>query len=204
MPRTRQVAVALLLSMAAAGACAEEATDFAIDPVHTRVLLAVDHAGFSQALGTVSGSSGRVRFGEGWTGAGVDVRVPLRRLDFGDARWNAAVQDLLGTDRHPEARFVSTAVTPRDARQAEVCGELTLGGTTRPLCLQATFNALKRHPLPPFRRTVGFSATATLDRSAFGLDRWASMVGREVQLRIEIEAARGPGMPASDTATPTP
>jgi polyisoprenoid-binding protein YceI len=173
------------------------------------VLLAVDHAGFSRALGTVSGTTGRVRFAEGWEGAEVDVVVPLRALDFGDATWNDAVRGLLATGRHPHARFVSTRVTPRDARSAEVCGDLTLAGTTRPLCMDVTFNALKRHPMPPFRRTVGFSATARLDRTGFGLDRWASMVGRDVELRIELEASRGIGAPSptpatSDTETPRP
>jgi polyisoprenoid-binding protein YceI len=203
MPRSRPSSILLLatLALCAATAHADEPADFAVDPVHTRVLLAVDHAGFSRALGTLSGATGRVRFAEGWAGAEVDVRLPLRRLDFGDARWNDAVQDLLGTDRQPEARFVSRTVTPRDARTAEVCGDLTLHGTTRPLCMQATFNALKRHPMPPFRRTVGFSATALLDRTAFGLDRWASMVGRDVELRIELEASRGIGAPATG---PTP
>ncbi len=206
MPRPRHAVLAFLVATClAAPASADEAVDYAIDPVHTRVLLAVDHAGFSRALGTVSGSSGRVRFAEGWSGAEVDVALPLRRLDFGDSAWNAAVQDLLDTERHPDARFVSTRVSPRDARSAEVCGELTLHGVTRPLCMDATFNALRRHPLPPFRRTVGFSATAKLDRAAFGLDRWASMVGGEVELRIELEASRGIGAPSpTPTSSDTP
>lgn len=207
--RPSAVALPLVLALGCGAARADEPADFAIDPVHTRVLVSVDHAGFSRALGTVSGSSGRVRFAEGWAGAQVDVAVPLRALDFGDARWNAAVQDLLGTDRHPQARFISTRVTPRDARTAEVCGELTLAGTTRALCMDATFNALKRHPLPPFRRTAGFSATTRLDRSAFGLARWASLVGMDVELRIELEASRGLGAPtlappSPNMETPTP
>ena len=199
MPRARPAVAALLAATAcvAAPARADEPVDFAVDPVHTRVLLAVDHAGFSRALGTLSGTSGRVRFAEGWAGAEVEVSLPLRRLDFGDAKWNDAVQDLLGTDRHPDARFVSRQVTPRDERTAEVCGDLTLAGTTQPICMEATFNALKRHPMPPFRRTAGFSATARLDRTAFGLDRWASMVGREVEFCIELEAARGIGAPSA-------
>lgn len=204
MPASRPSRLVPLLGLLLAlPAAAEETVDYAIDPVHTRVLLAVDHAGFSRSLGTVSGSTGLVRFAEGWAGASVDVRVPLRRLDFGDARWNAAVQELLGTDRHPEARFESTRVSPRDAKRAEVCGTLTLAGVSRPLCLDATFNALRRHPLPPFRRTAGFSATATLDRTAFGLDRWASMVGRELELRIEVEASRGIGAPSPTSSTPS-
>lgn len=204
MPASRPSRLAPLLGLLLAlPVAAEDVVDYAIDPVHTRVLLAVDHAGFSRSLGTVSGSTGQVRFAQGWVGASVDVRVPLGRLDFGDARWNAAVQDLLGTDRHPEARFQSTRVTPLDARRAEVCGTLTLAGVSRPLCMEATFNALKRHPLPPFRRTAGFSATATLDRTLFGLDRWASMVGREVELRIEVEASRGIGAPPATPSSPS-
>lgn len=191
--------LAAWLSLASAASAAP--AEFAIDPVHTRVLVEVDHAGFSRALGTASGATGTLRFDEGWSDAHVDVRVPLGRLDFGDARWNRAVRDLLGTERNPDARFVSTRVTPRDAKHAEVCGEFTLNGVTRPLCMAATFNALARHPMPPFRRTAGFSATARLDRTAFGLDRWTSMVGREVMLRIEVEASRGIGAP---DAAPTP
>jgi polyisoprenoid-binding protein YceI len=204
MPSTRHAATALLASLALSGghARADDAADFAIDPVHTRVLVSVDHAGFSRALGTVSGSTGRVRFAEGWVGAEVDVAVPLRDVDFGDAKWNEAVRGLLATARHPQARFVSSRVTARDARTADVCGELTLAGVTRPLCMHVTFNALKRHPMPPFRRTIGFSATATLDRSAFGLDRWASMVGTDVELRVELEASRGIGAPPTTPAPP--
>ena len=73
-------------------------------------------------------------------------------------------------ERYPEARFVSTHVEPVDADHARVCGDLTLRGVTPPVCLDVTFNALKRHPLPPFRRTAGFSATATLSRKAFGIE----------------------------------
>lgn len=205
MPRPpRPVSVLPALLALATPAAAQQPEDFAVDPVHTRVLVAVDHAGFSRALGTVSGTTGRVRFAEGWAGAEVDVSVPVRALDFGDARWNAAVHDLLASGRHPQARFVSQRVSPRDAGSAEVCGELTLAGRTRPLCLDARFNALKRHPMPPFRRTLGFSATATLDRTAFGLDRWGSMVGRQVELRIELEASRGLGAPSAEPASTDP
>ncbi|GAB2523199.1 YceI family protein [Lysobacter humi (ex Lee et al. 2017)] len=183
-------AAAVLLLIAPFAAPAAEPEDFAIDPVHTRVMVAVGHADFSRALGTVSGATGRVRFSEGWAGAQVDVTIPLARLDFGDAKWNAAVQGLLGTAKHPEARFTSDRVTARDATHAEVCGTLRLRDVARPLCMEVTFNALKRHPLPPFRRTAGFSATAHLDRTAFGVDQWATVIGRDVEIRIEIEATR--------------
>lgn len=188
----------VLLLLASLAARAEE---FAVDPVHTRVMVAVGHAGFSQALGTVSGTTGRVSIEDGWNGAQVDATVPLDALDFGDAAWNRAVRGLLDVDRYPTVRFVSERIDVRDDRHAEVCGRLTLRGVTRPLCLDATLNAVKRHPMPPFRRTAGFSASARLDRFDYGVDDWPSVIGREVEIRIELEASRGIGAPKDTTSS---
>ncbi|MCC4607590.1 YceI family protein [Xanthomonas campestris] len=177
---------------------------YALDPVHTRVLFAVEHAGFSKALGTVSGSSGTLVFDpEDWASARLDVTVPLQRADLGDAKWNQATlaRNLLDAERFPDAHFVSTHVETSGENRAKVTGNLTLRGVTRPVTLDVTLNALKRHPLPPFRRTAGFSATATLSRAAFGVDAWKSMIGDTVELRIEAEAVRE-GRAADDAAPP--
>lgn len=191
----RAFACAALLALPGLAA-AGQAVGYALDPVHTRVLVAVGHAGFSQALGTVSGSRGWLLFDpDDWSSARLEVRVPLARLDFGDPDWNRAVaaRKLLDSERHPEARFVSTTVTGHDRRHATVCGELSLRGTTRPQCFEVTLNALGRHPLPPFRRTAGFSAHAVLSRADFGIDAWRSVIGDQVELRIEAEAVRDAG-----------
>ena len=194
--------VALLLAGACTAAWADE-EDYTLDPVHTRVVFSVSHAGFSKAVGTISGSTGTVRFDPGdWRRARLDVTVPLQRLDLGDGKWNTAVLagNLLDARRHPLARFVSTSVEPVDAQHARACGEMTLRGVTRPLCLEVTFNTLKRHPLPPFRRTAGFSATATVSRKAFGITAWPTVIGDEVELRIEAEAVRGRPRAPTDPA----
>lgn len=192
--------IALLVAAASStGVHAAEPETYSIDPVHTRVVFLVEHAGFSKAMGTISGSSGTLRFDrDDWRSAQLDVTVPVTRLDLGDEKWNAAVlaSNLLDGKRHPEAHFVSHTVDGLDADHARACGELTLHGVTGPVCLDVTFNALKRHPLPPFRRTAGFSATATLSRKAFGITAWPTVIGDEVRLLIEAEAVRGqPGPP---------
>lgn len=206
-----RLTLALLLAAAPIAALAAPQT-WRLDPVHTRVLFAVEHAGFSQALGTVSGSEGQLLFDpDDWTGARLTVSVPLQRLDLGDAKWNKAVMagNLLDTDRHPDARFVSTRVEPVDASHARVFGQLTLRGVTQDVELAVTVNAVKRHPMPPFRRTAGFSATTTLSRKAFGVDGWPSMIGDTVELRIEAEAVRDRNAgdmqdTPSDSSTGTP
>ncbi|MBB5881059.1 polyisoprenoid-binding protein YceI [Xanthomonas arboricola] len=179
---------------------------YALDPVHTRVLFAVEHAGFSKALGTVSGSSGSLVFDpDDWAAARLDVTVPLHRADLGDAKWNEATlaRNLLDAERFPDAHFVSTQVEASGQNHARVTGNLTLHGVTRPVTLDVTLNALKRHPLPPFRRTAGFSATATLSRAEFGIDAWKSMIGDTVELRIEAEAVRE-GRADDDAPQPQP
>ena len=180
-------------------------TTWQLDPVHTRVLFAISHAGFSQALGTVSGSQGVLRFDpQDWSRTQLQVTVPLDRLDLGDAAWNRAALagNLLDVKHHPAAQFVSTSATGPDAEHAQVCGELSLRGVTRPLCMEVTVNAIKRHPLPPFRRTAGFSATATLSRSDYGIDAWPSMIGDQVTLRIEAEAVRASRSAADELPEP--
>lgn len=216
----RRLTLAPLLCLAPLVAVAAPPT-YRLDPVHTRVLFAVEHAGFSNALGTVSGSEGTISFDpEDWSSATLSVTVPMQRIDLGDDKWNQATlaRNLLDAERYPEARFVSTRVEAVDADHARVIGELTLHGVTREVTLEVTLNAVKRHPMPPFRRTAGFSATTTLSRSAFGVDAWPSMIGDEVQLRIEAEAVRDrsaadpqdtpsveePGTPAQTDDSDTP
>lgn len=162
---------------------------YAIDPVHTRVQFSLDHAGYSRAIGTVSGSTGTIVFAPGgWTGARLDVSVPLARLDLGDAAWNRAALGILDAGDHPVARFTSNRIEPIGPLAARVCGDLTLHATTRDACLDVQFNQLARYPLPPFHRVAGFSASGQLRRSDFGIDGWMSLVGDVVELRIEAEA----------------
>lgn len=191
----------------------EEMPTYCLDPVHTRAMFVIEHAGFSKAIGTVSGSTGTLRFDPmRWSDARLEATVPLTRVDLGDAKWNKAVLagNLLDVERYPEARFVSTRVEALDERRATVHGMLTLHGTTQAIALNVELNAMKRHPLPPFRRTVGFSATGRLSRSAFGIDAWPSVIGDDVELRIEAEATRGAcggndsGTAATDSTSPEP
>lgn len=196
-------ALALSAPMLSMGANAQP-VEYRLDPVHTRILFAVSHAGFSHALGTVSGSSGTLVFDpQDWSSAKLSVSVPMSRIDLGDADWNraASARGLLDVAEHPVATFVSSRIEPKDPQHASVCGTLTLHGVGQNVCFDVTFNQLKHHPLPPFRRTAGFAATTTLSRKAFGIDAWPSVIGDDVELRIEAEATRNGTVPQGDQDT---
>lgn len=194
-------AAALCLAVACTGQAAAQARTYALDPVHTRVMFAVDHAGFSRAIGTVSGTTGVLRLDpDDWSGARVEAWVPMERIDLGDEDWNRATlaANLLNARRHPYAVFVSERIEPVDDTSARIHGTLTLAGATRPVTLDATLNALKRHPMPPFRRTAGFSAVTMLSRADFGITAWPGVIGSEIELRIEVEAVHAPDAEFTD------
>ena len=173
-----------------------------VDAVHSRVLVAVDHAGFSQSLAIVPVTGGVLHYDpDAPASAQVSVALAPARLDLGDARWNAAVHGsgLLDSARHPQSHFSSQQVIVQDDGQLQVHGQLELRGVRAPVVLQVTRNGQRRHPLPPFRQTVGFSATAAFSRAAFGADAWPAMVGDTVSVRIELEATRRRGHAAGRT-----
>jgi polyisoprenoid-binding protein YceI len=96
-------------------------------------------------------------------------------------------------ETHPDITFVSDRVDLTGRDTAEVSGTLTLLGVARPVTLDVRFNAgYGPNPYEPNGR-IGFSASAELLRSdfgmAFGIPPPGSDfgVGDRVTVRIEAE-----------------
>lgn len=179
----------LLLPLAAAHAAPRH---YEIDPVHTRIMFAVDHLGFSRSMGMFSAPTGSLWFDpDDWSSARLDVDIDIATLDLGDATWRTRMlkRDYFDIRRFTHARFVSHRVEATSDTTAQVHGDLTLRGVTAPVTLLVTLNKIGRNPLT-FRNTAGFSATASLQRSAFGMTDNLRTVGDTVEVRIEAEAQR--------------
>lgn len=169
-----------------------ELVNYRLDPVHTRVLFHISHAGFSSQPGFFPAVQGQLQFDPAdWSQSRLEIHIPIASVQLGDADWNRRILDhtFFDVKKYPEALFVSTQVRQDGDSKGTVTGNLTLHGVTRPVTLAVTLNAIKRHPLTR-RRTAGFSATGTISRKEFGIDAWSSMVGDEVSLQIECEALR--------------
>jgi polyisoprenoid-binding protein YceI len=69
-----------------------------------------------------------------------------------------------------------------DGTTAKITGDLTLMGVTRPVVLDAKFYGAGDNPRNK-RLNVGFTATARIKRSDFGLN-YGPSVGDEIDLKI--------------------
>ncbi|MBE1489343.1 YceI family protein [Plantactinospora soyae] len=94
----------------------------------------------------------------------------------------------------------SEVVVPEQARRTTgrfvLTGELTVKGITRPVDLQVEFGGARRDPYG--QDIFGFSATAEIEREAYGLlwnvalESGGVLVGRTVRIEIAGEAIRQP------------
>jgi polyisoprenoid-binding protein YceI len=204
MPFFRAILALSLLSSVSASAAPR---DYQLDPVHSRILFAVEHLGLSRAIGTFSAPRGWLRFdADDWSTASGEIELDLRTLDLGDDEWNRrmARRDSLDSKDNPIARWAIQRVEASGAHTFNAHGRLRFRGAEFPLSLAVTFNGIKRHPMT-LRRTAGFSARASLSRAALGIDKWEAMVGDVVELQVEVEARRGTRRTGSgDSAEPGP
>ncbi|MBL8299746.1 MAG: YceI family protein [Rhodanobacteraceae bacterium] len=194
-----------LLCLLSAAPAAAAIDAWRIDPVHTQILFSIDHQGFNQALGLIRASEGRLHLDpEDWSTARLEVTIDMNSLLLGDAKWEEAVRSwrFLDTRRWPQARFRSLRVERSSDGRGSAHGELELHGHTRPLSIEFRLNKLANDPYA-FKRTAGFSATARLKRSEFGMDKVLSAVGDTVELRIEAAFVRDRDADATSDASTT-
>jgi polyisoprenoid-binding protein YceI len=190
MPATaRLLACAALLCPLAAGAAEHR---YRYDTVHSQILFSVSHDGYSRPFGRLHIARGWLRFDpDDWSHAATALDIDLASLDMGDADWNAAVlkPSYLDAAKARYAHFASTSVERKDEQHGVLHGQLTLRGVTRPLDIPFTFNRQAR-TIFGLHTVAGFSATAMLDRTDFGMTYHPGSIGRSVSLWLEIEAIR--------------
>jgi polyisoprenoid-binding protein YceI len=59
------------------------------------------------------------------------------------------------------------------------------------LRLDATLNGIGRHPFIPELEIAGFTLTGEIDRTAYGIDFAAPVIGAVIPVTINVELTRG-------------
>ena len=186
-----------------AGAARTAPLTYTITSKLSRVNLSLEHQGFIQLSGTLKITPGSFIFdNEDWSKSSVTVTMPTKTLDMGDALWNEQIR---GDDSWkklfdaPYISFKSSALERRDQTHGVLRGELTMAGVTRPVALELKVNKIGRNEVSELK-AIGISASTTLKRSQFGLDAYADLVGDDLTVQIQMEAALGPDHDAAQEA----
>jgi polyisoprenoid-binding protein YceI len=103
--------------------------------------------------------------------------------------------EFFDAERHPEVIFRSTAIRLADDGRAEVDGELTMRGVTRPVSASGQYSPPRQ---AAFGEVAGLQLHTTIDRREFGFDWQAELpgggivVGWNVDLDIDLLLIREP------------
>ncbi len=194
------VALALTLSAALADPASAAPETYTFDKDHTEIRFSWEHLGLSRQSGRFQDISGEVVFDrEKPEESRIDVRIPLRSLSTGVSALDDVLlksPDYLNAAQYPEIAFKSREVIMTTAKTANVTGDLTFNGVTRPAMLSVVWNFSGEHPLSkinPIYAGVyasGFSARTQILRSEFGITRSIPLVSDEIRITIEAELHR--------------
>ena len=192
------VLMAALLGQLCMGAAQDLGTPaagaYSLDLGHTRLLFRVSHLGFSNYTAMFTDLSADLAFDpdhpEAMTvsakinAASLETHYPDPALDF-----NAVLTgpEFLDTAQFPQITFVSTAVKPVGDRQAEVTGDFTLHGVTKPVTLLVRFNGGWGDMPMDVGARIGFSATAEFNRSDFGVGYGVPAPGTTMGVSDRVE-----------------
>jgi polyisoprenoid-binding protein YceI len=196
MIRRIALAAALALALATSADCAPVTYTFMTKV--SRVTFNINHLGFSHPFGTLKLAPGTFTFdNEDWAKSSVSVTLPIKTLDMGDTLWNAQIRsdpDWGSLFKYPEITFRSTKLERTDATHGTLYGNLTMGGVTRLVVLRLRVNKIGKNPFNPLP-WAGFTATAVVKRSQFGINAYKGFIGEDIDVRIEIEASVGEASP---------
>ncbi len=189
----KQTLLALTLGSALFGAGQALAADYAIDKQgqHAFVNFKISHLGYSWLYGTFKDFDGSFSFDEKNPQASqVNVTLSTQSVDTNNAERDKHLRsaDFLNVSQHPTATFASTAVKSTGAGTADISGDLTLNGVTKPVVIAARFVGQGDDPWGGYR--AGFEGTTTLKLKDFDIQKDLGPASQEVQLIISVEGVR--------------
>ncbi len=170
-----------------------------IDPDHTVAAFAVRHMMIASVRGQFNGVRGTIDFDPADPAAAwMEVAIDVPGIYTGVVKRDEHLRspDFFAAAEHGVITFRSTKVVIRGGPRLSVTGELTIRGVTRPVTLEAEYCGPVKDPFEEEAESIGFAASARIDRYDFGVS-WnvemgdgGVMVSREVSIFIDGEADR--------------
>ena len=183
----------LAISALVAGAAMAEPVTYTIDPGHTYPAFEADHmGGMSVWRGKINSTSGSFTLDKVAKTGEVSVTMNMGTIDFGHDKMNehARSADMFDVAKFPNATYKGKVSKWNGDAPAEVDGELSLHGVTKPVKLTLNTFMCKANPMTR-KETCGADATATFNRGDFGVAYGKDFGFKlDVKLLISVEAVR--------------
>lgn len=190
---SRQFMAGLVLTITTSVAQAElsgmPAGLYEVDPQHAYVNFSYTHLGFSRPVVGFNDFTVELELEpEEIAKSRISVDIDPASIDSRVDEFNGHLvgEDFFDVENHPEIRFVATAIEMTGANTANITGDLTIKGITKPVVLDAAINKAGTHPMNK-KPTIGISATGVLMRSEWDLGRYVPAVSDEVELNLQLE-----------------
>lgn len=165
--------------------------EYKIDPTHTATVFTWDHFGFSTPSGNFSDIQGTIKVdNEKPANSAVNVTIPLSSINTNVKALDEHLlkPDFFDAEKYPNITFKSTKVQPNGKNKYKITGDLTIKNVTKPVVLDAVLNKQAEHPMTK-AQSIGFNATTSFDRSAFGVGAYVPNVGDKITVNITTEAS---------------
>ena len=182
----------IVVSVPAVAETESKIEKYHFDKTHTQILFFVDHLGFSSSQGEFHEYDGYFTFDrDNPEKSSVDVSIKTSSIDMDDEKWDAHMknEDFFNVETFPNMSFKSTNIEITGEDTANIIGTLTLLGVTKPVTLNVKHNKSGKHPFSG-KFISGFSATAMIKRSEFGMNYALPGISDEVEVRLEVEGVR--------------
>ena len=169
------------------------AAEYVIDKPgqHAFINFKISHLGYSWLYGTFRDFDGRFTFdADKPEESKVSVTINTASLDSNHAERDKHLRsdDFLNVDKHPTATFESTAVKSTGEGTAEITGNLTLNGVTKPVVIQAKLLGEGNDPWGGYR--AGFEGSTRLKLKDFDIKKNLGPASEEVELILSVEGVR--------------
>ncbi|MCE5361956.1 YceI family protein [Pseudomonas anguilliseptica] len=189
----KKTLVALALGGALIGAGQAMAADYAIDKQgqHAFVNFKISHLGYSWLYGTFKDFDGSFSFDAAKPqDSKVNVTLNTTSVDTNHAERDKHLRsgDFLNVSKHPTATFTSTSVTSTGEGTADITGDLTLNGVTKPVVIAAKFIGEGKDPWGGYR--AGFEGSTKLKLKDFDIQKDLGPASQDVELIISVEGVR--------------
>ena len=186
----KALTLGLMVASAATFAIAKPVA-YQIDPTHSATVFSWSHFGFSTPSANFSDIQGTINVdNEKPAASSVNVTIPLSSINTNVATLDKHIQgaEFFDAAKYPNITFKSTKVETKDKKHFKIMGDLTIKGVTKPVVLDATLNKQAVHPMTKLP-TIGFNATTSFNRSAFGVAAYVPNVGDKITVNITTEAS---------------